>query len=290
MSTSEHNCPGDNRQPSPCQLQDQMKTALRGVRNKILVMSGKGGVGKSSTAVNLAFALAQEGKSVGLLDIDIHGPSIPKMLGIEDQRLMSGPHGLEPVPFLHNLKAISIGFLLENSSDALIWRGPMKISLIQQFLKDVNWGDLDYLIVDCPPGTGDEPISAVQYLTAAGGPVTGAVIVTTPQEVALLDVQKSITFCRRLDLMVFGVVENMSGLVCPSCGEAIPLFKQGGGRQMAERMKAQFLGQIPIDPAMVIACDNGKPCVVSDSQGPIAEVFRRIAGELMTRCEALQNL
>jgi Mrp family chromosome partitioning ATPase len=289
MSTSEHNCPGSDQQPSPCQLQAQMKTALKGVRNKILVMSGKGGVGKSSTAVNLALALAQEGKSVGLLDIDIHGPSIPKMLGIEDRRLMNGPDGMEPVQYLHNLKAISIGFLLESSSDALIWRGPMKISLIQQFLKDVNWGDLDYLIVDCPPGTGDEPLSAVQYLTAVGGPVTGAVIVTTPQEVALLDVQKSITFCRRLDLTVLGVVENMSGLVCPKCGEAIPLFKQGGGRQMAERMNAPFLGQIPLDPAMVSSGDNGKPCVVSDSKGHTAEVFRQIAGELLTRCESLQN-
>lgn len=289
MSTSEPNCPGEDRQPSPCQLQDQMKTALKGIRNKILVMSGKGGVGKSSTAVNLALALAQEGKSVGLLDIDIHGPSIPKMLGIEDQRLMSGPDGLEPVQYLHNLKVISIGFLLESNSDALIWRGPMKVSLVQQFLKDVNWGDLDYLIVDCPPGTGDEPLSAVQYLTAVGDSVTGALIVTTPQEVALIDVQKSITFCRRLDLTVFGVVENMSGLVCPKCGENIPLFKQGGGRQMAERMKAHFLGQIPIDPAMVVACDNGKPCIVSDSKGPVANVFRQIAGELLTRCESLQN-
>jgi ATP-binding protein involved in chromosome partitioning len=289
MSTSEHSCPGNDQQPSPCQLQAQMKTALKGVRNKILVMSGKGGVGKSSTAVNLALALAQEGKSVGLLDIDIHGPSIPKMLGIEDQRLMNGPNGMEPVQYLHNLKVISIGFLLESSSDALIWRGPMKISLIQQFLKDVNWGDLDYLIVDCPPGTGDEPLSAVQYLTAAGGPVTGAVIVTTPQEVALIDVQKSITFCRRLDLTVFGVVENMSGLICPKCGEAIPLFKQGGGRQMADRMRTPFLGQIPIDPAMVVAGDNGRPCVVSDSKGPIADVFREIAGELLTRCESLQT-
>jgi ATP-binding protein involved in chromosome partitioning len=290
MSTSENNCPSGNQKPSPCQLREQMEKALKGIRNKILVMSGKGGVGKSSTAVNLALALAQEGKTVGLLDIDIHGPSIPKMLGIEDQRLMSGPGGLEPVQYLHNLKAISIGFLLESSSDALIWRGPMKTSLIQQFLKDVNWGDLDYLIVDCPPGTGDEPLSAVQYLTAAGSPVTGAVIVTTPQEVALLDVQKSITFCRQLDLSVFGVVENMSGLVCPKCGEAIPLFKQGGGRQMADRMKAHFLGQIPIDPAMVLACDNGKPYIVSDSKGSIAEVFRQIAGELMTRCESMQNL
>lgn len=290
MSTSETNCPSDDRQHSPCQLQEQMKTALRGIRNKILVMSGKGGVGKSSTAVNLALALAQEGKSVGLLDIDIHGPSIPKMLGIEDRRLMSGLGGLEPVQYLHNVKAISIGFLLESSSDALIWRGPMKISVIQQFLKDVHWGDLDYLIIDCPPGTGDEPLSAVQYLTGAGGPVTGAVIVTTPQEVALLDVQKSITFCRRLDLPVLGVVENMSGLVCPRCGEAIPLFKQGGGRQMAKQMKANFLGQIPIDPAMVVACDDGRPCIVSDSKGPTAEVFRQIAGELMTRCESLQNL
>jgi ATP-binding protein involved in chromosome partitioning len=285
MATNNMSCPEGSQQPSPCQLQSQMKTALRGIKNKILVMSGKGGVGKSSTAVNLALALAQEGKSVGLLDIDIHGPSIPKMLGIEEQRLMNGPNGLEPVVCLHNLKAISIGFLLESSSDALIWRGPMKTSLIQQFLKDVHWGELDYLIVDCPPGTGDEPLSAVQYLTSAGGPVTGAVIVTTPQDVAVLDVQKSITFCHKLELPVFGVVENMSGLTCPHCGESIALFKQDGGRQLAERMKAPFLGSIPIDPAMVIGGDSGKPFMASHGKSPTAEVFRQIAGELMARCE-----
>jgi ATP-binding protein involved in chromosome partitioning len=285
MTNKEQKCQNDSRQLSACQLQAQIKTALQGVKNKILVMSGKGGVGKSSTAVNLGLALAQEGKSVGLLDIDIHGPSIPKMLGIEDQRLMKGPGGMEPVVCLHNLKAISIGFLLESSSDALIWRGPMKTSLIQQFLKDVHWGELDYLIVDCPPGTGDEPLSAVQYLTSAGGLVTGAVIVTTPQDVAVLDVQKSVTFCRRLDLPVLGIVENMSGLTCPKCGETIALFKKDGGRRLAESMKAPFLGSIPIDPAMVIAGDNGKPCIAADANGPVAEVIRNIAGVLMTRCE-----
>lgn len=284
MSTTQQSCQNSNQKTSPEQLEAQLKERLKGVKNTVLVMSGKGGVGKSSTAVNLALALAQEGKQVGLLDIDIHGPSIPKMLGIATERPLNGPEGLIPVTYLHNLKAMSVGFLLESEMSPLIWRGPMKTNLIQQFLKDVTWGELDYLIIDCPPGTGDEPLSAVHCLMSAGGRNTGAVVVTTPQEVAVLDVQKSVVFCRQLDLPVFGVVENMSGFVCPKCGEAIDIFKQGGGRKMAEELNAPFLGQIPIHPAMVDAGDMGKPFIATDSKGPVAEIFRGIAGRLMTKC------
>ena len=284
MSTSQQSCQNSSQNISPERLQAQVNESLKDVKNKILVMSGKGGVGKSSTAVNLALALAQEGKQVGLLDIDIHGPSIPKMLGIESERPLNGPEGLLPVPYLHNLKAMSVGFLLESELSPLIWRGPMKTNLIQQFLKDVVWGELDYLIVDCPPGTGDEPLSAVHCLLSSGGLNTGAVLVTTPQQVAILDVQKSVMFCRQLELPVFGVVENMSGFVCPKCGEALDIFKQGGGRKMAEDLNTPFLGQIPIHPAMVEAGDKGKPFFATESQGPIAEIIRDIAGRLMAEC------
>lgn len=266
-------------QPSPCELQAKMKQRLAGIKRKILVMSGKGGVGKSSTAVNLALALAQDGYSVGLLDIDLHGPSIPKMLGLNDSRLQNAPEGLLPVEYLHNLKVISVGFLLGDEDEALAWRGPAKTSLIQQFLRDVQWGDLDFLVVDCPPGTGDEPMTAVQTLLGEDQN-SGAIIVTTPQEVALLDVRKSITFCRRLEMPVLGVVENMSGFVCPKCGEVIDIFKSGGGRQIAERMKAPFLGKIPMDPAMVLAGDNGKPYIAIRSDSEASQVYRSIAADL----------
>ncbi len=286
MNTSQQSCQNDSQKTTPEQLQEQLTERLKGVKNRILVMSGKGGVGKSSTAVNLALALAQEGKQVGLLDIDIHGPSIPKMLGIETKRPLNGPEGLIPISYLHNLKTMSVGFLLENDMTPLIWRGPMKTNLIQQFLKDVIWGELDYLVIDCPPGTGDEPLSAVHCLMSAGGHNTGALLVTTPQEVAVLDVQKSVIFCRQLDLPVFGVVENMSGFVCPKCGETIDIFKQDGGKKMAAELNAPFLGQIPINPAMVEAGDMGKPYIATEPKGPIAETIRAIAGRLMAECAA----
>lgn len=286
MDTSQPSCQSNNQKVSPQELQKQLTEQLKHVKNRILVISGKGGVGKSTTAVNLALALAQEGKEVGLLDVDIHGPSIPKMLGIDAERPLRGPEGMIPVPYLHNLKAMSVGFLLESELSPLIWRGPMKTHLIQQFLKDVTWGEIDYLIIDCPPGTGDEPLSAVHCLQSTGGKNTGAVVVTTPQEVAILDVQKSVTFCRQLDLPVYGIVENMSGFVCPKCGETVDIFKSGGGKKMAEELKAPFLGQIPIHPAMVEAGDMGKPYIATDSKQSIATTIRSIAGRLMAECDA----
>jgi len=267
-------------QPSACELQAKMKQRLGRINRKILVMSGKGGVGKSSTAVNLALALAQEGYAVGLLDIDLHGPSVPKMLGLEGKQLRNGPDGLLPIEYLQNLKVISVGFLLSSEDEALVWRGPAKTGLIQQFLRDVQWGDLDFLIVDCPPGTGDEPLTAVQTLLG-NDQNSGAVIVTTPQEVALLDVRKSITFCRRLEMPVLGVIENMSGFVCPKCGEVIDIFKSGGGLQVAESMKAPFLGKIPMDPAMVQAGDNGKPYLALRGETETSKTYRQIAASLM---------
>jgi Mrp family chromosome partitioning ATPase len=282
MSSSTTTVHADSAKPSACELQAKLKKRLGKIKKKILVMSGKGGVGKSSTAVNLALALAQDGYSVGLLDIDLHGPSIPKMLGLADSQLKNGQEGLQPVEYLHNLKVISVGFLLGSEEDALIWRGPAKTALIQQFLRDVEWGDLDFLVVDCPPGTGDEPLTAVQTLLG-DDQSSGAVIVTTPQEVALLDVQKSITFCRSLEMPVIGVIENMSGFVCPKCGEIVDIFKSGGGQKVAERMKAPFLGKIPMDPAMVLAGDSGKPYLAVQSDTEASETYRKIAANLMQR-------
>ena len=228
---------------------------MNGIDHKIMIMSGKGGVGKSSLAANIAVGLSLKGKKVGLMDIDIHGPSIPKIIGLEGAPLEQTEDGLMPVAYSNNLKVMSIGFLLHDQKDAVIWRAPMKHSLIKQFLTDVSWGKLDYLIVDCPPGTGDELISITQLLAGADG----AVIITTPQDVALNDVRKSITFCRQVNMPIIGLVENMSGFVCPDCGKIVDIFKAGGGETMATEMEVPFLGRIPIDPQVVECSDRGTP-------------------------------
>jgi ATP-binding protein involved in chromosome partitioning len=228
---------------------------ISGIKHKIIVLSGKGGVGKSTVATNIAIALSQKGNKVGLIDVDIHGPSIPKMLGLEGAKLRGTEEGMLPVDYSDSLKVMSIGFILRDQKDAIIWRDPLKHSLIRQFLRDVRWGDLDYLIIDSPPGTGDEPLSVVQLLENADG----AVIVTTPQDVALTDVKKAITFCRQVNLPIIGVVENMSGFVCPYCGKTADIFKSGGGEKLASEMGVPFLGRIPIEPKIVESGDSGKP-------------------------------
>jgi Mrp family chromosome partitioning ATPase/NifU-like protein involved in Fe-S cluster formation len=249
----------------------QLQSRLCRIRHKIMVLSGKGGVGKSTVAVNLATALMMSGKRVGLLDVDIHGPSIPTMLGLEREMIHGSEEGFLPID-LGGMKVMSIGFLLRNQDDAVIWRGPLKMGIIKQFLKDVDWGDLDYLIIDSPPGTGDEPLSVCQLIEQ----LDGAVIVTTPQKVAAVDVRKSITFCRQLQLPVLGVVENMSGFVCPKCGEVTHILRSGGGRRIAEDMGVPFLGSIPMDPKIAEACDSGRAFVHHDATTPMAEVMRSI--------------
>jgi len=246
----------------------QIRQRMSQINNKILILSGKGGVGKSTVSVNLAISLALAGKKVGLLDIDIHGPSIPKVLNLEEARIGSDGQNILPVEMTNNLKVMSIGFLLQGKDLAVIWRGPRKYHMIKQFLKDVQWGNLDYLIIDSPPGTGDEPLSIIQLLENC----TGAIIVTTPQEVALSDVRKGITFCRNLNVNILGVIENMSGFICPKCGHKTDIFKSGGGEKMAEEMGVPFLGRIPIDPAIVEACDSGRPYIqeYKDSQAALA--------------------
>jgi Mrp family chromosome partitioning ATPase len=247
------------------------------IAHKIMVLSGKGGVGKSTVAANLAVSLAAAGWRTGLLDIDIHGPSIPKLLGLEGALLTGPAEMLLPISFNENLKVMSIGFLLPDDREAVIWRGPMKHKLIKQFLAQVEWGALDYLIVDSPPGTGDEPLSIAQLVHS----VDGAVVVTTPQEVALSDVRKCVTFCHRVRLPVIGVIENMSGFVCPECGARIALFKQGGGEALAREMGVPFLGKIPIDPQIVEAGDAGRPDLAPSVGGETARAFRRIVEHIL---------
>lgn len=256
--------------------QQTLEQRMGRIRHKILVMSGKGGVGKSTVAANLAISLRLAGKKVGLLDVDIHGPSIPKMLHLEKAVVQVKNEALQPVEKA-GLKVMSIGFLLRDSDEAVIWRGPMKMGVIKQFLKDVEWGDLDYLVIDAPPGTGDEPLSVCQL----AAPVDGAVIVTTPQDVATADVRKSIQFCRQLNLPVLGVVENMSGFVCPHCSKTTDIFKAGGGERMAADMGVPFLGRIPIDPAVGEACDAGTPFVYHHSRTETAKAFERMVAPIL---------
>lgn len=232
-------------------LQENMQK----IKQKIIVMSGKGGVGKSTVAVNLAYYLSLQGLSVGLLDVDIHGPSVARMTGIEGQRIMGDETGkARPIEALTNFHVVSIASMLDNPDDPIIWRGPAKMGAIKQFLSEIEWPELDFLVVDCPPGTGDEPLSVIQLIND----VTGCVIVSTPQDVALLDVRKSINFAAKLNLPVIGLVENMTGFVCSHCGKTTEIFKSGGVDKAAADFGVEVLGKIPLDPNVVEAGDSGK--------------------------------
>jgi Mrp family chromosome partitioning ATPase len=280
MSKSENVLPlagGDHKQQkgNPERMQErqreeeQLREKMGQIRHKILVLSGKGGVGKSTVAVNIAVALGMEGKKVGLLDVDFHGPSIPTLLGLGNQSMRTDGKNAFPLDYVYGIKVVSLGLLLPEKDEAVIWRGPLKMGVIRQFLADIQWGELDYLIIDFPPGTGDEPLSVAQMLPESDG----AVIVTTPQEMSLADVRKSISFCRQVKVPVLGVVENMSGLICPHCGKLIDLFKSGGGEAMARKLKVPFLGRIPLEPAIVEASDSGKPFIYHNNQTEAAKAF-----------------
>jgi ATP-binding protein involved in chromosome partitioning len=245
-------CQAQNKQAED---NEALRLNMAKIANKIIVLSGKGGVGKSTVAVNLAASLAEKKYKTGLLDIDIHGPSVPKLLGLESKTLQIANDRIQPVIYNEFLKVMSIGFMLQSSDDAVIWRGPLKHSLIQQFLKDVEWGDLDYLVIDSPPGTGDEPLSISRFIDEP----RSAIIVTTPQDVALTDVRKSVTFCKKINLPILGVVENMSGFTCPHCGKTTDIFKTGGGLQMATSMGIPYLGSIPIEAQITKNGDSGEP-------------------------------
>jgi len=249
------------------------------IKNKIMVMSGKGGVGKTTFAVNLAVKLALKGNKVGLLDSDIHGPNVPKMLGIEEMHPKESESGIEPVKFPvgdnNEVEVMSIAFLLPDTDSPVVWRGPIKMKIIQQFIEGVLWSDLDYLIIDLPPGTGDEPLSVAQLVKP-----DYAVIVTTPQEVALLDAKKAVNFAKEVGIQNIGIIENMSGLICPYCKKEINLFKAGGGEKAASELHILFLGKIPIEPKIVDSGDSGKPFVLNNSDSTAVKSFNEIIDKI----------
>lgn len=283
MGKCEHE--GDPKTCATCNVaEEQQKSAeeralcrtLTQIRHKILVMSGKGGVGKSSVAVGLALALARQGYKVGMMDVDIHGPNVIRMLGLKEPFDLGSAQFQMPPELFHNFKVISIEAVMRNREIAVIWRGPLKHQLIRQFLTEVQWGFLDYLVIDAPPGTGDEPMSVAQTI-----PEAKAVIVTTPQEISLADVRKSINFCQKINLEILGLVENMSGYHCPHCGKDLPLFRKGGGEKTAQTANIPFLGAVPFDPQVVEAADQGKLVDLHEEKSPFFEALRPLVNYLV---------
>ncbi len=267
---------------------DQMKEqeimvreSLKRIKNKIMVMSGKGGVGKSTIAVCLAIDLSTRGYKTGILDVDIHGPNVPRMLGISGHLNITPGQLIIPKTITRNLSAVSIEYLLANKDQAVIWRGPLKHTAIAQFIGQVAWGDLDYLVIDSPPGTGDEPLSVAQLIPDAKG-----VIVTQPQEISLADVRKCITFCRQVEMEAIGIIENMSGIICPHCGRKFYIFKSGGGERVALIAGIPFLGALNFDPAVVDAADEGRLLIyMSDEKMPYNQDFGKITDKVIERIE-----
>ncbi|HDR15603.1 MAG TPA: chromosome partitioning protein ParA [Desulfobacteraceae bacterium] len=270
----------DEMQKRHAQQDGEIRKRLSHIRNKILVMSGKGGVGKSSVAAYLAVALADRGYRVGLMDVDLHGPSIPRMLGLKGSLgPASGEGKATPVKYRPNMEVMSIETLLGDNKDvATIWRGPLKIGVIKQFLSDLEWMDLDYMILDSPPGTGDEPLTVAQVI-----PDAKAVIVTTPQEVSLADVRKSINFCRQVNMKILGIVENMSVLICPHCGKTIELFKSHGGETTASKEGLPLLGSLPLDPAVVSSGDAGDVTLLAREDLPFSKAFSGVVDQIIAR-------
>lgn len=263
-------------------LQDSLiSTTLNKIRYKLFIMSGKGGVGKSSVTVNTAAALAARGYKVGILDVDLHGPSIPNLLGLTAGVEADQRGGLLlPAPYNDNLSVISMDSLLKDKDSAVLWRGPKKTAAIRQFISDVNWGELDYLLIDSPPGTGDEHMTVLKTI-----PDALCVVVTTPQEISLADVRKAVNFLQYAKANVLGVVENMSGLSCPHCHKDIDLFKKGGGKDLADRYGLKFLGAIPLDPATVVAADRGVPVVFLEGESPAKQGFLDLADNIVRAAE-----
>jgi ATP-binding protein involved in chromosome partitioning len=276
MSTGKQSCPAGHDDKHAAQ-DLEIKERLNHIKNKILVMSGKGGVGKSSIAAYLSIILAKRGRKVGLMDVDLHGPSIPRLLGITGDIQLSYHSGkIFPVDAMPNLHVISIEALMgENKDAATIWRGPLKIGVIRQFISDIEWSDLDYLIIDSPPGTGDEPLTVAQTV-----PDARAIIVTTPQEISLADVRKSINFCREVHMEILGLVENMSGLTCPHCGKSIDLFKTEGGRLTARKEDLRLLASLPIEPEVVKRGDAGDISFLDEEQLRFTAEFNKLVDQV----------
>ncbi len=270
----------ESQQAAAAQQEIAIKKSLGKIKNKILVMSGKGGVGKSTVSVNLALGLANIGYQVGLMDVDIHGPDVVRMLNLKGTVEPPATKGglVPPLKYNSNLKVVSLEFMMRDRDEAIIWRGPLKIQAIRQFISDMDWGELDYLIIDAPPGTGDEPLSVAQTI-----PNVKAIVVTTPQKVALADVRKSINFCKTVKVEIAGVVENMSGFVCPHCSETVDIFKSGGGENLARELDLPFLGKIPMDPRVVMAGDEGTPYLSSDADSPATRAFAEVIKAIEVR-------
>ncbi|MBI9076768.1 MAG: Mrp/NBP35 family ATP-binding protein [Desulfatibacillum sp.] len=262
-------------------MQDKIiESSLAKIKNKILVMSGKGGVGKSSVAANIAAGLAKRGKKVGLMDVDLHGPSIAKMMGINGMLDVTPDNFIMPWQYDKNLKVVSMQALMPEKDHAVIWRGPAKTGVIRQFIADVFWEELDVMVIDSPPGTGDEPLTVAQVV-----PDAMAVIVATPQEVALADVRKSINFCQTVEMNILGLVENMGGFKCPHCGELIEVFPTGNGKITATQMGIPFLGSLPFDPDVVKACDNGTPIINLNANSPFSVGMNQIIDRILEKCK-----
>ena len=279
-----HECNGDcghcshaaeeRRQISDCKLRQN----LAGVKRAVVVLSGKGGVGKSTVAANLAVALAKSGKKVGLLDVDVHGPSAVEMFGLRDAALEAAEDGtIFPVE-ARGVAVMSVGLAVPDPNAAIVWRGPMKIGVIRQFLEQVAWGRLDCLVVDAPPGTGDEPLTVLQTLPESMQ--RGAVVVTTPQKVAAADVSRSLAFCDQLAFPVVGIVENMAGFVCPHCGERVDVFASGAADALAAKYDAPVLGRIPLDPRVCASGDAGEPFAAADPETPSGKAFAGIVAAI----------
>jgi len=261
------------RKKAMMEVQDaEIREKLKGFKNKLLIMSGKGGVGKSTIAAYLSVGLAKKGFGVGLMDVDLHGPSIPRLLGLKGN-IGSSPDSKKgiPISYLPNMQVMSIESLLGDKDTATIWRGPLKIGVIKQFINDIAWSNSDYLIIDCPPGTGDEPLTIAQVI-----PDTKAIIVTTPQEISLADVRKSINFCHQVNMQVLGVIENMSGLRCPHCGKTIDLFKTNGGMITAKKAGLTLLGSLPLEPEIVSEGDIGSVAWMDNTDMPYTQRFATI--------------
>jgi len=278
MSTTSNTRAIDERRKQILERQQKLKARMSKVKRKIAVMSGKGGVGKSTVTVNLAAAFALHGHAnrVGILDADMHGPSVPKIIGLEGQRLQAGPPGIFPATGPLGIRVVSMEFLLPDENAPVIWRGPLKITAIRQFLSDIVWGDLDFLLIDLPPGTGDEPLTVAQLLPE----MDGVVIVTIPSEVSQIVVKKAVTFSRKLGMPIIGIVENMSGFVCPKYGAKIDIFKSGGGQKIAEELRVPFLGSIQIDQKVCEASDKGVPFIIEHADSPISKAFMEIVRKI----------
>ena len=263
------------------QEMDLIKGRMSRIKHKIAVISGKGGVGKTLVTVNLATLLAKNGKNVGIFDADLTGPCVPKKLGLKGTKLQAGPAGIGPVEGPLGIKTVSMAFLLPDDESPVIWRGPLKMGAIRQFLGEVAWGPLDYLLVDLPPGTGDESLSILQLLPE----MDGVVIVTIPSEVSQAVVKKAVTFSRKMNVPILGIIENMAGMICPHCGQMIEVFSKGGGAKVSEDMGVDLLGSIPLDPRIAADSDMGNPFVVSHPESPAAKVFSDVVAEIQKRVE-----